>query len=386
MTKKQKTHNQNLYNFDYESKEEKKQKAKKKKAEQKSASKKSKTNESNKMVQAPERKKYDDEIIIGVTRYPEKKKKENIGKKESNNKNNNTDNGKNSKNKSNNKRKNQKTEENKIKKSKSQIKKKQTNQEEFISEYNNVEQRTKKAKRSKIIKNTLIIVLVITSIILVMLSPMFNLKNIIATGNSKITREQLISLSGICLDENIFRISRLKSESNIKQNAYIDEVEIYKKLPNTIEITIKERVPTFILEYGNGYVLVNNQGYMLEISSIKLDLPILTGTITSKEEYKEGNRLNKEDLVKLGTVIKIMDAAKNKEISNLITGINISDENNYILYLETEKKTAYLGDCTYLETRMDRLAKIIEMEKGIEGEIFVDRDVNKYDAYFRESV
>lgn len=384
MVKKQKTSNQNLYNFDYESKEEKKLKAKKKKAEKKAASKKSKTNASDKIGQAPERKKYDDEIIIGVTRYPEKKKKENTAKNISNNK---SDNGKNSKNNnSKNKRKNKKTEENKIKKSKKQIKKKHTDQEEFIGEYDDVEQRVKKAKRNKIIKNTLIIVLIIAAILLAMLSPMFNLKNITITGNSKITREQIISLSGICLEENIFRISSLKSERNIKQNAYIEEVQIHKRLPNTIEISVKERIPTFMLEYGNGYVFVNNQGYMLEISSIKLDLPILTGTTTSKEEYKEGNRLNKEDLVKLGTVIKIMDVAKNKEISNLITGINISDKNNYTLYLETEKKTAYLGDCTYLEARMDWVVKILEMEEGVEGEILVNRDVNKYDAYFRESV
>ena len=66
-----------LYDFDYESKEEKKLKEKRKKADMKSASKKKKSakkevNENN-VGQDLKRKKYDDEIIIGVTRYPDKK-------------------------------------------------------------------------------------------------------------------------------------------------------------------------------------------------------------------------------------------------------------------------------------------------------------------------
>ena len=87
-----------------------------------------------------------------------------------------------------------------------------------------------------------------------------------------------------------------------------------------------------MLEYGNGFVYVNNQGYMLEISSIKKELPILIGISTSKEDYKAGNRLNEEDLIKLGTVIKIMNSAQTNGIASLITKIDISNENNYTLF------------------------------------------------------
>ena len=152
----------------------------------------------------------------------------------------------------------------------------------------------------------------------------------------------------------------------------------------TIKVT--EREPSFMLEYGNGYVYINNQGYMLEISSIKKDLPILIGTSTSKEDYKDGNRLNEEDLTKLGTVIKIMRAAQANEIDKLITKIDISNSDNYTLYLETERKVAYLGDCSNLETRMLFLVGILDKEKENQGEIFINMNLNTDDAYFRESV
>lgn len=355
-----------LYDFDYESKEEKKLKEKRKKADMKSASKKKKSakkevNENN-VGQDLKRKKYDDEIIIGVTRYPDKKiteKKKNISTKETK------------------RRKNTKNIEqyNVSKSNNTQVKNKE-----------NTKDIKSKNKRKKIIKVIVLLILIGFSVVFALLSPMFNIQNIEVMGNKHISKEEVKSLSGIQINENIFKVNKISVAKNIKQNAYINEVQIYKTLPNTIQIKVTEREPSFMLEYGNGYVYINNQGYMLEISSIKKELPIIMGISTSKEQYKDGNRLNEQDLIKLGTVIKIMGAAQTDEIANLITKIDISDSTNYTLYFETEKKVAYLGDCSNLETRMLFLVGILNKEKENSGEIFINMNLNTDNAYFRESV
>lgn len=344
MNKKPKKTTKNLYDFDYESKKEKK--IKKKKADKKSASK------AEQSGQAEKKKKYEDEIIIGVTRLPDKKDIHN--KKE--------------------------------KKAKTTIiPKKIIPKSKKTKEIKNTKPNNAKPK-SKKIKVLIISILVLIAIIAAMLSPLFNIKNIQVVGNTILSSEEIISISGIKTEENIFKVMKLKTIDRIKENAYINEVAIHKKLPNTIEIQVKERKPSFMLEYGNGYVYLSNQGYMLEISSIKKDIPTILGTTTSKENYKPGNRLNKDDLEKLGTVIKIMAVAKTHNIENLITTIDISNSDNYTLRLEQEKKTVYLGDCSYLETRMSSLMSILENEKDIEGEIFINMNINTRKPYFRESI
>lgn len=344
MNKKPKKTTKNLYDFDYESKKEKK--IKKKKADKKSASK------AEQSGQAEKKKKYEDEIIIGVTRLPDKKDIHN--KKE--------------------------------KKTKTTIiPKKIIPKSKKTKEIKNTKPNNAKPK-SKKIKVLIISILVLIAIIAAMLSPLFNIKNIQVVGNTILSSEEIISISGIKTEENMFKVMKLKTIDRIKENAYINEVAIHKKLPNTIEIQVKERKPSFMLEYGNGYVYLSNQGYMLEISSIKKDIPTILGTTTSKENYKPGNRLNKDDLEKLGTVIKIMAVAKTHNIENLITTIDISNSDNYTLRLEQEKKTVYLGDCSYLETRMSSLMSILENEKDIEGEIFINMNINTHKLYFRESV
>lgn len=344
MNKKPKKTTKNLYDFDYESKKEKK--IKKKKADKKSASK------AEQSGQAEKKKKYEDEIIIGVTRLPDKKDIHN--KKE--------------------------------KKAKTTIiPKKIIPKSKKTKEIKNTKPNNAKPK-SKKIKVLIISILVLIAIIAAMLSPLFNINNIQVVGNTILSSEEIISISGIKTEENMFKVMKLKTIDRIKENAYINEVAIHKKLPNTIEIQVKERKPSFMLEYGNGYVYLSNQGYMLEISSIKKDIPTILGTTTSKENYKPGNRLSKDDLEKLGTVIKIMAVAKTHNIENLITTIDISNSDNYTLRLEQEKKTVYLGDCSYLETRMSSLMSILENEKDIEGEIFINMNINTRKPYFRESI
>lgn len=217
------------------------------------------------------------------------------------------------------------------------------------------------------------------------LSPFFNIKNIEITGNQRLTTEKIISLSQIQLDENIFKLIKNKIEKNIKENAYVENVKIKRKLPDTISINVEERTPTFMIMLANAYVYINNQGYFLEISKEKLDIPIITGILTEESNIHEGNRLNIEDLQRLEHVLQIMKSAESNEIVQLITKINISDKQNYILELNNEKKTVQMGDTSNLSTKMLFVKSILEKNKDIEGEILVNTDLNK-GAIFRKKV
>ncbi|MCI9087796.1 MAG: FtsQ-type POTRA domain-containing protein [Clostridia bacterium] len=238
----------------------------------------------------------------------------------------------------------------------------------------------------RLIKWTSLVVLLIGGAIYFLLSPFFNIHNIVVTGNEKITQEMIISLSGIELEKNTFKVSKSKVEQAIKTNAYIDSVKIKRKLPETIEIQITERKPTYMLTLGNAYVYMNTQGYLLEISLEKLEAPIIAGILTPEDQIQEGNRLCSEDLQKLSSVIQIMDSANNNEIGKLITKINISDKQNYILELKSEKKNVHLGDTSNLSTKMLYIKKVLQNEKKKEGDIFVNTDLSTKGAIFREKV
>ena len=249
------------------------------------------------------------------------------------------------------------------------------------------EQIKRNRKIKTLIKLILLLAVIAGIIIYLMLSPIFNIKNIIVEGNSSISSEQIISLSKVQKETNLFKVSNKDTTASIKENPYVKSVEIRRKLPDTITFVITERVATYMLEYGGSYAYIDNQGYILEISAnTKEGLAKIVGYETVQDEIVPGNRLCENDLEKLNTVLRITTSAKTNQFDSLITSINIEDSNNYKLYLDTEQKTVYLGDCTNLDTRMLYVKAILDKEKGIAGEIFVDMNLNEKYPFFRQKV
>lgn len=262
------------------------------------------------------------------------------------------------------------------------------NQNRRIIENQAKKSEKKKRKIKKILKWTSIIVLVLVAIIFTLTSPLFNIKEIEVENNNILSKERIISLSRLKKDENIFRFLQSDVEKYIKEDPYVEKVTIERKLPNTVKIQVQERNRDFCIKILDSYAYINNQGYILEIVEENQGLPIIEGIETAEEEIKVGDRLKNNDLKKLAVAIQIMSIAKENEIDNKITGIDISNKNEYILYLAEEKKTAYIGNDSNLTTKILYIKEIMEKyEAGKEGTIFVNGDfTNKFKAYFREKV
>ena len=343
---------------------------------------------------------FDNEIIIGVTRKEETKKQ--VANKKSNNRNNKKNNTKksnnkkiyNAKNKNSNSdivnNTNNKTNNIKIK----NINKKKTNKRPIVKKpiNNNItpEQQEKiikeRNRNKRIIKISLLFILFVIVILCAMFSPRFHRKAIEVNGNKIVTKNEIISLSKIQIEENSFKLSKNKIKKQIKENAYIQDVKITRKLPSTILIEIEEREPAYLLEYAGSYVVIDKQGYMLEIKTEKISLPVIQGEVTETSNFIVGNRLCTEDLERLAIISKIIELAKVNDIYTIITGIDISNKENIKLIFETEEKVAYLGDSSNMNTKILMIKSILEKEEGKPGEIFLNFDLNKKNPIFRERV
>lgn len=246
----------------------------------------------------------------------------------------------------------------------------------------------KKKKIKRIIKCITLVLIIIGGFVFAMVSPIFNISEIEVKNNEQIATEMILSLSELQTGENIFKFSSNKVKKEIKTNPYIESVEVKRNLPNKVDIIIKEREKDYNVEFLNGYAIINKQGYILEISEQKLDsLPIILGISTNSEDIVAGNRLNTNDLGRLETVIQIMNICKNYELTEKVSTIDVTDKNNYIVYMETEKKTIYLGDENNISNKMLYIPTILNENQGKEGNIYIDKDtVNKFRARFREKV
>ena len=144
-----------------------------------------------------------------------------------------------------------------------------------------------------------------------------------------------------------------------------------------------------MINYAGAYIYIDALGNILELNDEKLDLPILIGITTDFAGLsigKQQSQLNEKDLEKMIIVNSIMDSARSNDVADLITSIDISNNKNYTLQLESEGKTVYLGDCSDLNTRILYMKEILNKEKNNNGEIFINMNLDLEYVYFKESV
>ena len=269
--------------------------------------------------------------------------------------------------------------------------KKQLNKKNTKKGTSNNKKTNNKKNKSKvilfIIKWTILVAMLIAAIIFLFTTPIFNIKEIHVIGNDKISNEEIVSLSKLQLEENLFNNRKSNIIKAIKENPYVESVQVKRKIPDVIELIINERKATYCIQILNSYAYINEQGYILEISEQKPNLPLLKGTKTLEEELVAGGRICLEDLEKLPTLYKIIESAKNIEISDMITTTDFTNVYEYNLYLESKNKTVHLGDASNLTNKMLYVKAILDAEEGHNGEIFVNGNLNEeFKPFFREQV
>ena len=259
------------------------------------------------------------------------------------------------------------------------------NEEEEKKENKKNKKKKKKNKYNvKLITFASCFLLVIASVIFALTAPIFNIAKIEVTGNSKVQEENIKSLSRLKIGENIFKFNS-SVISNIKENAYIKNVEVKRALPDTVKIEVTEREVKYQINLINSYVYIDKYGYILENSAEKKAVPTIVGLKITEDDLMKKTRLEGKDIETLNKILKITEAAKIINIDNIITEINTENDTDYVLYIESEAKTIYIGDTTNLTNKMLYIQKILQNEKGKSGKVFVNKDMTTgFKPYFRE--
>lgn len=122
-----------------------------------------------------------------------------------------------------------------------------------------------------------LIFLLVAGFILVS-SSLFAIKTIAVEGTHLLDDGEVRSTSGIVLGSNIFRVRLAAARDRIEELPLVQEVELARKFPATVRITIIERVPVALLSIEGDF-------WELDVEAVRLrekesgwgDLPVITG-------------------------------------------------------------------------------------------------------------
>lgn len=269
-------------------------------------------------------------------------------------------------------------------------KKKREDEEEIIENKPKKKPKKKKQKKKKkrrisikkillfLLKIVLTLAAVAGIILFLFVSPVFNIAEITVSGAEEISESAYLAMAGLETGENIFSVNKTNIIAEIKKEPYVQSVEVKTIYPRKIEINVVERKISYITEQNGEYFYLDKHGYLLEKKLAPVEALVIKGCKTTLQELEIGGRINEDDLVKFNDLIKITDAVKNNEVEAELTSVDISDDNNYILEFEEEKKSIMLGDSSDLSAKMAWIDFFIRDKKNESGVVYL----NVQDIYF----
>lgn len=172
-----------------------------------------------------------------------------------------------------------------------------------------------------------VLVLLIASFLFVN-SSYFNVGKVTIEGNKYISNEEIYRIAQIPEPINILKLNTSEVRDKLKRDLRIANVDVVRKFPSTIAITIRERQPLAYVASGYGFVEIDSQGVILAAyKNIKqINVPMITG-IKLESGYIGDNVANDQMKPILEYLSKLEEP-----ILNQISEVNIQAGGNIICY------------------------------------------------------
>jgi len=125
----------------------------------------------------------------------------------------------------------------------------------------------------------LVIILVIAGAVIYGLkSPHFDVTAYEVEGNTYYTDEEIINMGDCSTGVNIFtgfKPSDIKNQ--LLKDPYMEKIRISRKLPSTVVIRVTERKQTAAVVYGERFVVIDDEGTVLRMTSVDPKVTIIRG-------------------------------------------------------------------------------------------------------------
>ena len=194
-----------------------------------------------------------------------------------------------------------------------------------------VKGKKKRRKKKHYLLRFILILLVGIGGYFFMTSHIFDIAKVEVLGQNHYSAEEVILIANIEGSTNLFQLDKKDRIALMKQDPYIKEVTLRRKLPETLLVKIIERTEDAGIAYGDSYVLIHRDGMVLGRVDQQPEIPILMGmTIINMQageilEVEEGTVLE-NTLLLLDTMEARNLFFKKIDISNVVIKAYIYDK------------------------------------------------------------
>lgn len=243
----------------------------------------------------------------------------------------------------------------------------------------------RKRRKKKFIKKSIFLLIVLTLILITLCLKLtyFNVKNIVVLNNTNVTKKEIIKLSNIHTGNNIFYMNTKQSEKDILLNPYILEAVVKRKLPNIIQITVKEREAAFYNKKGKKIVIIDKHGVALEEKDNIKNMKLIKLEGMDFEKSEIGKELKCDDKRKIKFIGEITDLiTRMNENVPVITLVDINSMIDIKVYFGN--MVIIMGNSNDFESKLNKAINILCQNNMKNSKGYIDVSFNGNPVVFVE--
>lgn len=240
----------------------------------------------------------------------------------------------------------------------------------YKGEYKTINGRRVKVNRKKRRNNMsgyYALAIIFSALVIVVLCMTFffnyTAENVKINGLTLYTKEQIMGIGGISQQGNLVRTDTSLIEKRLsKYLVYIDDVEVKKKYPSTLEINISEAIKAADISFDGKYYVLSTSNKLLECGNTKRNtkIPVVKGI--ELKDPKQGEKLTATDPMKSKILSSLLEILEQLDFKN-ITEINLSDRTDITLNYANRIKI-YIGSSVDMEYKLKYIKTVIDERLG----------------------
>lgn len=181
---------------------------------------------------------------------------------------------------------------------------------------------------------------------------LFKVADIQVTGDPVYSQEEVLALCDYAIGDNLlFAPTQSQEERLESQLPYVEDAEVIKHFPNTLEIRITAAQTAASVSSGGGWLYVSSQGKILELGAEPAAATMqVTGFVSTATQ--PGQYLQAEDAAALSALQEILTALTQREMITQCTRLDLTDLYDIRLWYQ-DRVECKLGSTAGLTYKLD---------------------------------
>ncbi|MDO5560159.1 MAG: FtsQ-type POTRA domain-containing protein [Oscillospiraceae bacterium] len=211
--------------------------------------------------------------------------------------------------------------------------------------------RSRRRRRNFVGYYFIVIFLVVTIGVSLSVTLLFNINDIVVTGNTLYDSVEIIKATGIVKGDNLVRLNTEDAEKNIlKKMLYVDDVKIKKGFPDKLYISLTPSVAMAYVQCQGGYMLISHGWRILDLTETPQDQSLLVINGFNPESTDRATKASSIDAGKNAILSQMLAQIDEQQMQNLIS-IDLSDKFNLKINYDN-RITIVIGNSTDIKYKL----------------------------------